>query len=346
MLFNIAPLYVGKRIAGIVGSAEDVTELEKSEKALRGSETRLRALVGSIDEVVMEFDRDGTYLNIWAADESLLVRPRAELIGKRVTEVLEGDLARTSMDAFRRVLETGRPEGIEYPLEVLGGRRWFLGRLSPVPDAEGVYRTVRGLARDITARKNAEDELRASEQRYRMLFERNLAGVFRTTPEGKILDCNEAFARILGYASREDVLRHTAWDMYPSRADRSMLLDRLRQARTLTNQECELRGRDGRRVWALENSTWIEDVDGSVVIEGTLIDFTKLRNARAARRVPEQPPRLGEVGTGVGDLPPITLRDPTSGSKPAADHFPKGRHKQPPRPGSSHRASESGGNGD
>jgi len=343
LIFNIAPLYVGKTIAGVVGSAEDVTDLERNERALRGSEARLRALVGSIDEVVMEFDRDGTYLNIWAADESLLVRPRLELIGKRITDVLEGEIAQGSLEAFQRVLETGQPESIEYPLDVLAGRRWFLGRLSPVPDADGVYRTIRGLSRDITARKNAEQELRASEQRYRMLFERNLAGVFRTTPEGKILDCNDAFARLLGYASRQEVMKHSAWDMYPSRADRNLLLERLRQARTLTNYESELRCRDGRRVWALENSTWIEDVDGSVVIEGTLIDFTRLRSARAAR---VSSPRPSSVDAGLAALPRITPPGPTSAGKPAAGDPPKGRRKERPHSESSRRATESGGNAD
>ena len=342
LIFNIAPLYVGKTIAGAVGSAEDVTELENRERALRSSEVRLGAMVGSIDEVVMEFDRDGTYLNIWAADESLLIRPRLELIGRRITDFLGSDLARTSLEAFQRVLETGRPESIEYPLEVLAGRRWFLGRLSPVPDADGVYRTICGLSRDITTRKNAEEELRASEQRYRMLFERNLAGVFRTTPEGKILDCNDAFARLLGYASREEVMKRSAWDMYPSRADRTLLLERLRQARTLTNHESELHCRDGRRVWVLENSTWIEDVDGSVVIEGTLIDFTKLRSAGAARRSP----RLAGAEARLAVLPPLSPPGQTSAGKPAAGDPPKGRRKERPHPESSRRASENGGNVD
>ncbi len=59
-----------------------------------------------------------------------------------------------------------------------------------------------------------DDALRSSERRYRLLFERNLAGLFRTTLDGRILDCNSAFARILGYPSREDVLKVSALDLY------------------------------------------------------------------------------------------------------------------------------------
>lgn len=268
---------------------EDLTESERlrlaaraSEQRLRESEARLRALVGSIDEVVVELDQEGTYLNVWAADESLLVRPRSELIGKKLSDVLDEGLAGYSAAAIRRVLETGHPESIEYALDALGGRRWFLGRLSPVPDADGIPRTVCGLARDITERKKIEADLRASEQCYRMLFERNLAGVFRSTPAGKMLECNEAFARILGYPSPEAVLEHPAWDFYPSRADREQFVETLREARVLTNLETPLRCRDGSSVWVLENSAWIEDVNGSAVIEGTLIDFTQFRHAAEA----------------------------------------------------------------
>ena len=52
--------------------------------------------------------------------------------------------------------------------------------------------------------------LRESEQRYGRLFEQSLAGIYRTTPEGQILECNEAFARLFGYESRQDLLDHSA----------------------------------------------------------------------------------------------------------------------------------------
>src|SRR5207247_4147780 len=54
--------------------------------------------------------------------------------------------------------------------------------------------------------KQSEKALRQSEQRYRLLFDRNLAGLFHSTLDGRILDCNESFARMFGYASRDEVL--------------------------------------------------------------------------------------------------------------------------------------------
>src|SRR5258708_19257418 len=65
-------------------------------------------------------------------------------------------------------------------------------------------------------------------ERYRVLFDRNVAGVVLTTPAGRIVDCNEACARIFGFDSRKDMLAHSAWDLYFHRAERKILIDRLR----------------------------------------------------------------------------------------------------------------------
>jgi len=56
-------------------------------------------------------------------------------------------------------------------------------------------------------------ELQVSEMRYRQLFERSVAGVYRTTVDGHVLDCNDAFARILGFSSREDYWSETERDV-------------------------------------------------------------------------------------------------------------------------------------
>jgi len=61
-----------------------------------------------------------------------------------------------------------------------------------------------------------------------VLFDKNVAGAVLTTPEGRIVDCNEACARIFGFDSKEEMLAHNAWRFYFNRAERETLVDRLR----------------------------------------------------------------------------------------------------------------------
>jgi diguanylate cyclase (GGDEF)-like protein/PAS domain S-box-containing protein len=121
-------------------------------------------------------------------------------------------------------------------------------------------------------------EQAASEERYRLLFERNVSGVFRATLDGRIRDCNDAFCRILGYTSREELLEHSAGDIYFS--DRAKFTDSLQLEKSLTNFEQCLRRKDGSVVWVLENATLLASEDGSgPVIEGTMADISERKRS-------------------------------------------------------------------
>jgi PAS domain S-box-containing protein len=149
----------------------DISERRQVENAIRESDRQMKALVTSLDDIVFEFDEGGIYLNVWSADESLLVQPKAKMLGRRLIDVLGEENESQFTDAVKRVVSSGQPENIEYPLEVIGGQRWFLARISPIADSQGIYRTASMLIRDITERKRAEEALRKNEELYRKLTE-------------------------------------------------------------------------------------------------------------------------------------------------------------------------------
>lgn len=116
-------------------------------------------------------------------------------------------------------------------------------------------------------------ELVQSEERYRLLFERNLAGVYMATERGKVIDCNEACAHLFGYSTREKFLLEGSIE-YMNPRERDSIVRRLREHGTVTNEEVELRGRDGTSVWALENVRRVVPEDGSApMLEGILLDI-------------------------------------------------------------------------
>lgn len=130
--------------------------------------------------------------------------------------------------------------------------------------------------------RRAADALRASEEGYRLLFERNLAGVFRADSDGRMLECNPALARLLGYASPESVLAINARDLYVDPADRERLLARLHPDATVTGHEVRWRRADRTTVWVLLCVR--QTREGATCREGIAIDITDRKRAERAAR--------------------------------------------------------------
>ena len=130
--------------------------------------------------------------------------------------------------------------------------------------------------------------LASSENHYRHLFERSLAGVYRCTIDGTLLDVNDACFRIFGYSSREEHLAHNSSEVWFAPADRDAFIASLVRLKSLASAECCYRRKDGTPVWVLESVSLLEAEPGEpAVIEGTLIDIT-------ARKLAEQEMHLAK----------------------------------------------------
>ncbi len=136
-----------------------------------------------------------------------------------------------------------------------------------------------------------ERKLQAEQLRYRSLFDRSLAGVFRTTSAGTLVDCNDALAHLLGFESREALLAQPAMvDRYFTPDDRQALMAPLMASGSVAGFEVKMRRRDDSAMWALVGAAVLVDDRGTPdLIEGTLIDITDrkrgeevLRQAREA----------------------------------------------------------------
>jgi PAS domain S-box-containing protein len=180
-------------------------------------------------------------------------------------------------DAVGRSLK----EASEYRIEFRvvwpdGTTRWVVTRGQIHRNASGEAVRLIGVAVDITERKQAEEALRESERRYRSLFERDVAGIYRATLNGSVLDCNDAFARILGYASREDVLESSALNLFFELADMRVLFEHLKQEGSRSNVTMRLRRKDGGPVWVLANTSLLKQQgDDPALVEGILMDITE-----------------------------------------------------------------------
>ena len=131
---------------------------------------------------------------------------------------------------------------------------------------------------DLRRRRAAEAELKAAEERYRLLFDRSQAGIFRTNREGVLLECNAAFARMLGYRAPEDARGRNAADLHTDREAMVGLLRRLLAGETINDVEVPLKRRSGEVVWALMSVVYMPD-PADPHFEGTIIDITDRKQA-------------------------------------------------------------------
>jgi PAS domain S-box-containing protein len=126
--------------------------------------------------------------------------------------------------------------------------------------------------------------LHASEERYRRFFERSLSGVYRSTTDGQLIDCNAAFARIFGYDSVEECLAANARDLYSTAAARERFIAQLQTSGGLSDFESQVRTQDGAPIWILETATLVDDAGAhgtGRVIEGTILDITERKQTEA-----------------------------------------------------------------
>lgn len=286
-------------LEGGVLDFNDITEKNRAQELilqakekLELSEARLRALIGSIDEIVFEFDAEGVYLNIWTANEELLLRPRQELLGRPVDVVIGEPLGGEFRTRLQRVLRTGIPETFEYPLEVLGGRRCFLARLAPIPPTGEAPPTLAFLARDITERKRMEEELRASESRFHQSLKKIQLAALILDRSGRVLFCNDFLLRLAGWP-RQEVEGHDWFEV-------TQPADNRQQAREswiaavcagdLTGyHEEELVDRDGGRRLIGWNTILVRDRPGKITSCASIgEDITERRRAEEILRRSDQ----------------------------------------------------------
>jgi diguanylate cyclase (GGDEF)-like protein/PAS domain S-box-containing protein len=145
-----------------------------------------------------------------------------------------------------------------------------------------VSERTRELKDEVDERRRAEEALRLSEEQYRLLIERNLAGVYIASEDGRIVSCNEACARIFGHDSRDQFLTGTATVPYRHRRDRDSIMRRLYLDGTVMNEEVELSDGGGRSIWVLENIRLVAAKDDAPAsLEGIVLDITDRKQSEA-----------------------------------------------------------------
>jgi diguanylate cyclase (GGDEF)-like protein/PAS domain S-box-containing protein len=255
------------------------SELNEAVKHLNLQAAALKAAANAI--VITDFQ--GTIIWVNHAFSTMTGYSEEEVLGKNPRMLKSGEQPEGYYAELWSTISSGklwkgeivnrRKDGTTYTEEMT---------ITPVTQDLGSATDTHFIAikQDITERRQAERALRVSEKRYRLLFERNLAVVFRTTLEGRFLECNHAGARMLGYDSPEEILTIPVTNLYRTPSDREAFLTRLKSEKSLTNYEMKFRRKNGDFAWVIGNISLVDDDSGAgKVIEGTLVDITDRKAA-------------------------------------------------------------------
>ena len=274
-------------ISAVAAELGVVVERKRAQEEMRKAEEKYRALVEESPNVLYldKADEDSACVYISPQVETLLGYLPADfenepLLWHKIIDPRDYEIAARSI---RTTLERGKAD-LEYRMIARDGRaKWVHDMSVLVKDAGGNPQFLQGFLEDITARKEAEEALRKSEKRYRHLFETNLAGVYRSHMDGRLLTCNDAFARIYGYESSAEMMLHSTRELYRTADDHENFFALLRERTSLIGYESEGRRRDGTSIWLLENTALVPDEAGEMKeIEGTLVDITARKEAEEA----------------------------------------------------------------
>ena len=177
------------------------------------------------------------------------------------------------------LLHTGDNEGqpVEIEIETGDSRRITILKSAYRFEGEGHPIVIEAFM-DVTKQKEAEAAVLASREEYRRLFEKNIAGVLLINADGKIIDCNRALSRILGYDESSDLIGQGAGDFFIEPGERQRSLMQIRMLGELANYEVRVKRKDGSKLWVLGNAVLLEDG----IIQCTLTDITELVLIREA----------------------------------------------------------------
>jgi PAS domain S-box-containing protein len=304
------------RITGAIESIRDITDRKRAEEAVRASEERYRAVIEDQTEFITRFLPDGTHVFVNEAYCRYFGKTPTQIIGTKFTpDLFEEDKPRVRRH-FRNLTRENPVGTMEHRIVMPDGTiRWQQWSDRAIFDENGILKEYQSVGRDITDRKEAEDELRAayeqimvaeeelrkqydelkksgdalreSEEKYRSLVDNLNVGVYRNTAgsPGRWLWANPAFLKMFGYESLQEFQGKPVTDLYVNPDDRRAFLDQVRIRGYARDFILQLKRKDGIPVWVSITGQAKKNARGTIDwIDGICEDITDKKKAEEALR--------------------------------------------------------------
>ncbi|HEX8273274.1 MAG TPA: PAS domain S-box protein [Longimicrobiaceae bacterium] len=298
-LYTAEDVEVLEAVAALAATAirnvQHLAEREAALAALQESEERQRLVYRQIPAFVWTTDRGLHFTSLQGGAVPHRADRVAAAVGRTLAEVFgTDDPAFPSFGAHLRALD-GEPAAFV----VDWGGRTYKAQVHPLHEGGGITGVV-GVALDVTDSLRAEEALRASEEKYRALFEQSIDAIFVTTPSGELLDMNRSFLELFGW-EREAVLCENVVRGYADPADRERFREALERDGSVRDFELRLLRSDGTPLDCVVSAAVRRDDAGRTEYHGVIRDVTEPRRVGRALAESEERHRalFEQVPTGV-----------------------------------------------
>ncbi len=266
----------------MVGTVQDITERRKANDALRESEFKLRTLIESTSEGIVQVDNDEKIEFVNDGFCEMIGYTREELLGKITLDIFFNDEGRKLVTEANCKRHKGISSRYETYLKTKSGEKlWVIICGAPIMDGAGKLAGTMAVFTNMTERKRAEHALRESEYKLRTLVERMSEGLLQVDNNDSIQFVNNYFCEMLGYP--QDELIGRVWTELMLDNEGRELIKKVNERRCegiSDRYELQLRQKTGETIWTLVGGVPLFDSEGGV--SGSLGIFTDITERKRA----------------------------------------------------------------
>jgi PAS domain S-box-containing protein len=304
----------------IQATVRDITERKHTEEALRQSEEKFRGLAERSSDMIFMTDTRGFITYLSPASNKIFSYKPEEMVGKNFANFLVKSEIPKATKRFTEKLQGKKLDVLHLEAEKKDGSRVFIELSSSLIIQDGKAVGTQGIIKDVTERKKAEEQLkkaheeletrvkqrtadlakavetlqkeiaerkraeeslRSAEVRFRSIFENTVIGLYRTTPDGRILMANPALIKMMGCRSFKELANFNVEKSgFDPSTPRSIFKERIKKEGRIIGLEFVWRRPNGTKLFVSESAFAVKDSKGKIVYyEGTAQDITKRKEA-------------------------------------------------------------------
>ena len=304
----------------IQATVRDITERKHTEEALRQSEEKFRGLAERSSDMIFMTDTRGFITYLSPASNKIFSYKPEEMVGKNFANFLVKSEIPKATKRFTEKLQGKKLDVLHLEAEKKDGSRVFIELSSSLIIQDGKAVGTQGIIKDVTERKKAEEQLkkaheeletrvkqrtadlakavetlqkeiaerkraeeslRSAEVRFRSIFENTVIGLYRTTPDGRILMANPALIKMMGCRSFKELANfNVEKNGFDPSTPRSIFKERIKKEGRIIGLEFAWRRPNGTKLFVSESAFAVKDAKGKILYyEGTAQDITQRKEA-------------------------------------------------------------------